>query len=100
MVQIQQIPIWNNGQIKQAIYLNLACVYDNLKDTATFYYTLLSEDLIILADGNLQMNDPEYSQYSSSTDSNLFAYEWAAHQLNLTIINYNGERASIKDIKI
>jgi len=88
MVQIQPIQIWSNGAIKTAMYLNLSCVNDNLKDQATFYYSLLDINLTILADGNLQMIEPDYTQYTTNKDSNAYAYEWAALNLNLIIVNY------------
>jgi hypothetical protein len=105
MVQIQPISIWNNGQIKTAIFLNLQSVFDNLKDSATFYYQLLSEDQSVLADGNLQMVDPDYTNYSTSLDSNKFAYDWAAQNLNLIIVNYesltsDGNRETINGIGV
>jgi hypothetical protein len=88
MVQIQPVQIWNNGTIKTAMYLNLNCVFDNLKNTANFYYFLLDINLSIIADGNLQMIEPNYTQYITNKDSNAYAYNWAAENLNLTIINY------------
>lgn len=97
MVQIEPIKIWSNGKTLNAVFFELQSVFDNLKDTATFYYKLLSTDLITLADGNLTMIEPDYTLYSTSTDSNAFAYEWAAIQLNLTIINFYGERTSAEN---
>jgi len=88
MVQIQPISIWNNGTIKTAMYLNLSCVFDNLKDTANFYYSLLDINLNSIADGSLQMNEPVYTTYVTSQESNIFAYNWAAENLNLIIENY------------
>ena len=89
MVQIQPQQIWINGISKTAIYLNLCCVYDNLSDTATFYYQLLTAENISLTDGNLQMNDQDYTNYTTSLDSNKYAYYWSAEKLNLQIINYD-----------
>lgn len=88
MVQIQPIQIWTSGTIKTAMYLNLSCVFDNLKDQASFYYSLLDINLTILADGNLQMIEPDYTQYITNKDSNAYAYNWAAQNLNLIIVNY------------
>jgi len=99
MVQIEPIKIWSNGKTTSAVFFELQSVFDNLKDTATFYYKLLSAELVTLADGNLTIIDPDYTLYSTSTDSNAFAYEWAALQLNLTIINFYGERTSVEDIE-
>jgi hypothetical protein len=59
---------------------------DNLIDTATFYYQLYSATNIQLADGNLKMTGFDYDAYSSSPDSNSYAYQWGATQLNLTLI--------------
>ena len=85
MKQIQPVSIWYNGQMVNATLFNLVSISDNLSTNATFYYALLSENQIRLADGNLNMDGADYTAYSSSPDSNAYAYSWAATKLNVTL---------------
>lgn len=82
---IQPISIWDNGIVQQATVLYAYVIDDNLSNSATFCYTLLSEGLQQLAQGNLKMTGQDYDDYQT----NDYAYDWVAGQLNLTIIgNY------------
>ena len=82
MVSINPVSIWSNGALKEATLLNLTCINDNLKDTATFYYQLMDTGQTGLANGNLTMDGKAYEDWIG----NQYAYEWAAGQLNLTIV--------------
>ncbi len=82
MKQIQPINIWQNGQNKQATKLNAYVISDNLKDSASFFYELLTSENEQLAQGNLTMTDKDYAGFNS----NDYAYGWIAKQLSLTII--------------
>jgi len=90
MKQIQPVTIWYNGSFINANIFNLYSINDNLNSSASFYYALYSgtfEELgIKLAEGNLTMTGFDYEAYSTSPDSNAYAYQWGATQLNLTII--------------
>ena len=86
MKQIQPVSIWYNGQMIQATIFNLISISDNLSTTATFYYQLFSSINIQLADGNLIMDGFDYQAYSTSPDSNSYAYSWAASKLNITLV--------------
>jgi len=90
MKQIQPVSIWYNGTFINANIYNLYSINDNLIDSATFYYALYSgtiEELgTKLAEGNITMTGFDYEAYSTSPDSNNYAYQWGATQLNLTII--------------
>jgi hypothetical protein len=90
MKQIQPVSIWYNGSLINANVFNFYSINDNLSTSATFYYALFSgtlEDLgTQLANGNLTMEGFDYEAYSSSPDSNSYAYQWGATKLNLTII--------------
>lgn len=89
MQQIQPIGIWVNGLIVNANYLNLVSSSDNLTTSATFYYVLYANEMDMqgntLANGSLTMDGADYTAYSSSPDSNAYAYSWAATKLNLTL---------------
>jgi len=81
MKQIKPISIWDNGTVQQASVLNAFVINDNLINSATFYYTLSSESLQQLAQGNLIMQGQDYDDWQT----NDYAYDWIATQLNLTI---------------
>ena len=86
MKEIQPISIWYNGQIVQATIFNLTSINDNLLDSAIFYWQLFDSAKIQISQGNLTMGEPDYTNYSSSLDSNEYAYQWGATQLNLTLV--------------
>jgi hypothetical protein len=86
MKTIQPVPIWDNGTVQEAKILNTYAVNVTLNTSATFYYSLFSENLdktlgIQLAQGNLNMTGEAYTQWQ--TDN--YAWDWVAEQLNLTI---------------
>jgi hypothetical protein len=90
MKQIQPVGIWFNGAIVNANYLNLVSTSDNLVSSATFYYVLYANEMDMqsnaLANGSLTMDGFDYEAYSTSPDSNSYAYSWAAGKLNLTLL--------------
>lgn len=86
MKEIQPVSIWYNGTIILATLINMASVNDNLIDTCIFYYELLSAESKLLTSGNLTMTGVEYTTYSTSANSNEYAYQWGATQLNLTLV--------------
>ena len=86
MKTIEAVQIWDNGQVLEAKILNAYCINDNLSTSGTFYYQLLSEnvDLTVgqqLTQGNLTMTGDAYQAWQT----NEYAYDWVAAQLNLTI---------------
>jgi hypothetical protein len=86
MKEIQQVSIWYNGSMVAATIYNLVSTSDNLSTSVTFYYQLFSASQLQLADGNLTMEGADYTNYSSSPDSNAYAYSWGASKLNLTLV--------------
>lgn len=109
MKSIVALPIWVDGQVKQANTLNLYVVNDDLKSTCTFYYALLEKVEVpepepasegvpvipaplqprqsynLLAQGNLTMGGEDYTNWNGQADINAAAYEWAANKLSLTL---------------
>jgi hypothetical protein len=90
-MKIQPITSWQNGTEKEANDFNLETSFDNLKDQATFKYTISEMDvdnviIYTLVNGSLNIEGAEYITWSSSTDANQWAYDWAAGQLNLVLI--------------
>ena len=92
MKKIQPIQVWTNGQVQSATWLNAYVINDNLKDSATFYYSVnaSSDDIdapgAALSDGNLTMNGDAYQNWNADPDINDAAYQWVATTLGLTII--------------
>ena len=65
-----------------AITLNANCISDNLSTSATFYYALLSDTMTQLSQGNLTMTGQDYADWQT----NQYAYDWIATQIDVTII--------------
>jgi len=86
MKTIEPIQIWVNGTQDEGTILNAYCINDNLSTSGTFYYQIFSEtvDLTVgqqLSQGNLSMTGEAYQGWQT----NEYAYDWVAAQLNLTI---------------
>jgi hypothetical protein len=86
MKQIQPVSIWYDGQMIAATIFNMVSTNDNLINNATFYYGLYLNENTQLIGGVLTMIGADYTNYSSSPDSNSYAYQWGATQLNLTLV--------------
>lgn len=100
--QIAPVTLWVNGQVKTAEVFNLRSIGDDLESSAQFYYELQEADVVsqdadgndvttsgaVLANGNLGMSGQTYQDWGnqSGTDINTWAYNWAAGELNITII--------------
>lgn len=112
-MKIQPISSWQNGQEKEGTQFNLRIINDNLLDNAQFYYNICSEeqshietrhinaidgvetteDIKVvtiyaqqLVEGNLSISGQDYIDWGKASDINLWAYEYAAAKLNLTLI--------------
>jgi hypothetical protein len=92
MKTIETISVWTKGQIKTADFFRLKTTYDDLESTADFFYELLDENLLtepyipyVIAEGNLRISGAAYTAWKADTDTNEYAYTWAADQLNLVI---------------
>lgn len=81
MKTIEAVSIWDNGKIQEATILNAYAVNVSLGNSASFYYQLLSENKQSLAQGNLTMSGDDYLEWESDS----FAWDWIAGQLNLFI---------------
>ena len=80
MKQIQPVVFPLN--LGTATILNAYCINDNLTNAATFYYALLSDTMVNLSQGNLTMTGQDYLNWQT----NSYAYDWIATQLDVTII--------------
>lgn len=86
MKTIQDVQIWDNGQVKVAKVLNAFAVNVSLNQDATFYYELLPLDDKgniggRIAYGNVFMPTEQYLQW----DQDEFAWDFVASALNLVI---------------
>jgi hypothetical protein len=90
MKTIESVKVWFNGQETNATILSAACKDDNLQYQALFQYMLLEEIILSgsgvaitqpVVQGTLVMGGDAYEAW----DSNEYAYEWIAAQLNLII---------------
>lgn len=86
MKTISPVSIWDNGQNLEAKILNAYAVNVTLGTSATFYYSLMTEDNygnvgVQVAQDNLLMTGEAYAQWE--VDS--YAWDWVAASLNLTI---------------
>jgi hypothetical protein len=85
---ITPVNIWYNGLVKTAEEIKLRVVADDLESQATFYYELVETDEAspyIVVSGNLHISGSAYTTWKADTNINLYAYTWAAGQLNLTL---------------
>jgi hypothetical protein len=91
MKQIQPIDIWINGETKVAEFLNANGINVTLGVSATFYWQLFtkvtdSEGNEVagesLSQGNLLMDGEDYQNWNQD----IFAWDWIATKLGLTII--------------
>jgi hypothetical protein len=92
---IQPIQLWVNGEIKTANFIVVSIVYDDLKNTATFYYQIIDQVLnsetgnlenYILISGNCYITGADYDTWGESDDINFAAYQYTCNKLNLTLI--------------
>lgn len=65
-----------------ATILNAYCINDNLSNSATFYYALLTDTESQLQQGNLTMTGQDYDNWAT----NDYAYNWVASEIDVTII--------------
>lgn len=70
--------------IGTATNLNLRVLPFGMDDiTATFYYSVETEENKKCAEGNLTMTPEEFSGWGADND---YCLQWAANKLNLTLI--------------
>jgi hypothetical protein len=65
-----------------ATILSAYCLNDNLSNSASFAYSLLSTEKGQLQQGNLTMTGEDYVGWAT----NDYAYNWVATQIDVTII--------------
>lgn len=93
MKRIEPLPIWHNGVLKNAEYLDVKLNNMVFGKSASFNFslytaqeTILEEGIgrgEILISGALLMDGNDYSNWGDDDD---YVYTWSADKLNLTII--------------
>lgn len=81
MKTIEPVLIWDNGIDQDAVILNTYASSVILNNSATFQYILLNEYQVPLRQGQLVMSGDAYIKWQSDN----YAWDWVAGQLNLTI---------------
>ena len=82
MKQITPFTIWYSGSTETATQINTYCINDNLSTQAQFYWALYDANSNFLQSGNLTMTGTDYTTY----ETNQYAYDWIAKQLNITYV--------------
>jgi len=92
-MKIQPITTWFNGVEQTASNFTLKSIADNFETNAILYYELqkeiVNEELVSyenLITATLDITGQDYLDWSSNPDANTWIYQWAATQLNLTLI--------------
>ena len=89
MKTIEPVTVWFNGEEQQVTVLSAISNGDNLTNSASFSYQLLKQvenspmygGIFPLVVGQLTMSGEAYQAW----ETNDYAYDWIAQQLNLTI---------------
>jgi hypothetical protein len=88
-MNIQPVKSWINGQEKEATIFELSIMSDNLSTQAVFNYSLIcltDNSSILLINGNITISGTDYQTWDAEPSANLWAYNWAANQLNLILV--------------
>lgn len=89
-VNVNDITIWTNGEIKVANVFSCMCLYDNLIDEANFYIELLDiDEKIVLFQGNQTINLENYINWKNQGFTTEWLINFLCNKLNLTIKNIN-----------
>lgn len=94
-MKIAPVSIWFNGELQTATNFTLISINDNFITTATLYYELQKEVVNVdtlevsyenLITATLDISGQDYTDWSANPDANTWIYQWAATQLNLTLM--------------
>lgn len=82
MRAIKPISIWKQGVTTDATKLECFIIKDNLIDSATLSWNILSENIEVLGDGIIQIYGDDYVQWSD----NDYAWNYIATKLGIEFI--------------
>ena len=83
---IQPVTIWNNGENKIAVVLNVNSIQDDLQTKANLYYQLETINNKIVANGNISIDGVDYTTWLNNDFSTPWIMSYIATKLNLTIV--------------
>jgi hypothetical protein len=84
MKAIQPISLWDEGQMIQATKIN--CIgQDDFNTSLGIYYQLFSDSNRLVGDGNLTINNVDYTSYNTSSNNIDYVYTWVTTKLGLTL---------------
>jgi hypothetical protein len=92
MKNIEPFEVWTEKGVKIAKYLSSRIIDDNMESSATFYWQLFDENIDeegnphpneSIRQGDVDMNPEQYEEWDNSND---YAFEYIATQINVTII--------------
>lgn len=63
---LKPFPQFFNGGITAITKINVVSIDDNLVDAVTFKYTLLTEDELVIAEGEVALNADTYAEWDAS----------------------------------
>ena len=92
MKQIEPVQIWVDGSVQTGTWINAYIREDNLLDFAIFTWSIFADgdepdtQGNKLSEGNLTINEPDYSVWDATADINMAAYQWICSELGLTLI--------------
>ena len=90
-MKIKPISSWQNGQEKQGTNFELRSIRDNLSTSATFYYSISTQETEgiisnVLVDGEITLDGTNYQTWDADPSANTWAINWAAAKLNLELL--------------
>lgn len=81
MKNIESISIWDKGILKEATIFNIYVTHLELNKSANFFYGLFTNDMELVASGNLTLDADDYQLW----DADEFAWEFVAGKLSLIV---------------
>lgn len=73
---------WFNGAFTAALYFKTYLIYDNLDNTAKFYYEFLNENQIMLVSGNFDIDGDAYTDWDGS---NSYVWDFAVNKFGIIL---------------
>jgi hypothetical protein len=80
---IDKVKVWQNGVVYDADDIDVVCVWDDLKTTARFYYTLSDSTGKVVTTGNVELRGAKYQDYASKPNHDDRAVVLVMRELNV-----------------
>lgn len=83
MKKIQSLNgFWSNSGFQAAEFFKTYLIFDNLEDTAKFYFEFLSSEQTMLANGNFDITGEDYQLWDGS---NSYVWNFAVQKFGLIL---------------